>query len=303
MSTSTETRKRLITLLAQQNTKVQPCMSIRFSRLQWLFRLRKIIIQKWQNNQQTIAKTKQPELFPHVWYRHQSLLLRRLGNSDMQLQQNKIINLRRALLDMHGLVIQPGETFSFWETLGYTNKKKGYTTGLLLKNGKPITGIGGGLCQLANLLHWMFLHTDLNITHRYHHSIDAFPDNGRVLPFGSGATVYYNYYDLQVKNTTKHPVQMELFLTEKHMKGRIRSTFPIPIKWHVYQKEHTFVVSKEKIFRYNQLWRNHKIDHMNDMYLFENFAPVAYKTTADALVEKGYSVTTIADEELESSAL
>ena len=50
--------------------------------------------------------------------KHQSLLRRRLGNSDPQLQENKVKNLRIACPTIDGLLIKPGETFSFWRQLG-----------------------------------------------------------------------------------------------------------------------------------------------------------------------------------------
>ena len=46
--------------------------------------------------------------------------------------------------------------------------------------------IGGGLCQLSNLIFWMTLHTPLTVTERYRHSHDVFPDANRTQPFGSG---------------------------------------------------------------------------------------------------------------------
>ena len=50
--------------------------------------------------------------------------------------------------------------------------------------GEVKTSIGGGICQLANLLYWMALHTPLEVIERHHHSFDPFPDSGRTLPFG-----------------------------------------------------------------------------------------------------------------------
>ena len=46
--------------------------------------------------------------------------------------------------------------------------------------------LGGGLCQLSNLIYWMTLHTPLTITERYRHSYDVFPDSNRTQSFGSG---------------------------------------------------------------------------------------------------------------------
>ena len=52
---------------------------------------------------------------PVVVYRHNSLIRRRLGNVNMQLQENKATNLALAVKHINGLVIRPGETFSVWK--------------------------------------------------------------------------------------------------------------------------------------------------------------------------------------------
>jgi vancomycin resistance protein VanW len=138
------------------------------------------------------AQVRKEETLPFTIKRHQSLLRRKLGASDPQLQENKITNLSIAIKHINGIVIQPGETFSFWNLVGKPTKEKGYIEGLLLSQGEVKTGVGGGLCQLANLLFWLALHSPLEISERHHHSFDPFPDDHRVLPFGSGASVFYN---------------------------------------------------------------------------------------------------------------
>ena len=77
-----------------------------------------------------------------------------------------------------------------------------------LSQGKVTVGVGGGLCPLANLIHWMGLHSPLQLTERHHHSFDPFPDEGRVLPFGSGASLFYNYVDLRFRNPTDQTLQL-----------------------------------------------------------------------------------------------
>ncbi|MDP3641159.1 MAG: VanW family protein [Alphaproteobacteria bacterium] len=67
-------------------------------------------------------------------------------------QTNKITNLKIAALQINGLLIKPGETFSFCKTVGRPTKKKGYLEGMELSRGKAQPGIGGGVCQLSNLL-------------------------------------------------------------------------------------------------------------------------------------------------------
>jgi len=82
---------------------------------------------------------------PFRIYKHQSLLIRKLGGSDIKLQFNKVTNLKLAAAKINSIIIRPGETFSFWKTVGPTSKKKGYKEGLCLSEGEVKTGIVGGL--------------------------------------------------------------------------------------------------------------------------------------------------------------
>ena len=67
------------------------------------------------------AKERTEESLPVVVYRHNSLIRRRLGNVNMQLQENKATNLALAVRHIDGLVIRPGETFSVWRLIIRTN--------------------------------------------------------------------------------------------------------------------------------------------------------------------------------------
>ncbi len=187
--------------------------------------------------------------------KHQSLLRRRLGDSDPQLQENKVQNLRIACPMINGLVIKPGQTFSFWNRLGNTTSDKGYVEGMQLSRGEVVRGVGGGLCQLANLLYWMALHTELDVVERHHHSFDPFPDENRTLPFGSGAGVFYNYVDLRFFNPTKVTFQISLWLTENHLKGAIYSDRETTRSFHVFERNHRFYRTDGRIFRENEIWR------------------------------------------------
>lgn len=93
-------------------------------------------------------------------------------------------NLTIAAARVDTLVIRPGETFSFNKVVGNCTRSKGYVEGMRLSNGAARPGVGGGICQLANLLHWMVLHSALTVVERSEHSFDPFPDHGRVLPWG-----------------------------------------------------------------------------------------------------------------------
>jgi len=58
------------------------------------------------------AKTRElNSTFPYTCKKHQSLLRRKLGNSDPRLQENKITNLKIATGEIDGVIIKPGESF------------------------------------------------------------------------------------------------------------------------------------------------------------------------------------------------
>jgi vancomycin resistance protein VanW len=213
--------------------------------------------------------------------KHQSLLRRRLGNSAPELQENKIQNLKIACPTIDGILIKPRQTFSFWRRLGEATAEKGYVEGMQLSQGEVVRGVGGGLCQLANLLYWMALHTPLTIAERHHHSFDPFPDENRTLPFGSGAGVFYNYIDIRFYNPTDFTFQIKLWITENHLKGAVYSDEETPFAYHVFEKNHRFLQQDGKNFRENEIWRE-LVDRktgnkVREEMLVKNFAEVKYE--------------------------
>lgn len=234
------------------------------------------------------AKRKVESNFLFTCKKHQSLLRRRLGNSDPVLQENKIVNLSLAASRIDRIVIQPGEIFSFWELVGRATKRKGYIEGMQLSRGEVKTGIGGGICQLANLLYWMVMHTPLTVIERHHHSFDPFPDEGRVLPFGSGASVFYNYVDFRFKNTTEYDFQIRVWVTDRHLKGAIFSNEEVAYSYHIEEREHQFYKKDGKTFRQNEIWRktiNKRTgDFKHEELLIKNNSEVKYEVMDRQLV-------------------
>ena len=227
------------------------------------------------------ALAKQDEPLRFTCKKHQSLLRRRLGNSDPQLQENKVRNLRIAAPAIDGVVVRPGETFSFWKLVGEATAEKGYVEGMQLSRGEVVRGVGGGLCQLSNLLYWMTLHTPLEVVERHHHSFDPFPDENRVLPFGSGCGVFYNYIDLRFFNPTDITFQFRVWLTEDHLKGSVLADREPPFSYHVIEKEHRFTRVGERTYRENEIWRE-VIDRrtgnkVGEEMLVKNHAEIKYE--------------------------
>ncbi|MBK7883186.1 MAG: VanW family protein [Chitinophagaceae bacterium] len=245
----------------------------------WTKRIKRQLAWRFDKNKYSAVLTN--ENLPFRIKKHQSVLLKKLGENNMQLQINKVTNLKIAAKKINGIIIKPGETFSFCKLVGLPTKQKGYLLGMELTFGEARAGIGGGICQISNLIHWLVIHSPLTVTERYHHSFDPFPDDGRVLPFGSGATVFYNYRDYQFTNNTPYTFQINLWFSEKCLEGELRINTELDFAYHVEEKEHQFLKIDSQFFRKNEIWR-HKILKFQSGKIVEtelvtkNFARVTY---------------------------
>ena len=237
-------------------------------------------------------------LLPSVVYRHSSLIRRVLGNTDMTLQENKAHNLALAAPHINGLVIRPGEVFSFWKRVGEPSQRRGYREGLAIVHGVPSSGIGGGLCQFTNLIHWMVLHSPLEIVEHHHHDgIDLFPDYGRTIPFGTGTSVGYSYIDYRFINTTEQAFQLVVYVTDTHLCGELRSEIPLGVSYHVYSEGERFVHRDGAVWREGRVWRR-VVDKrtgntIGNTLIRENNARVMYDTSGLCVDETQTSVTTV----------
>ncbi len=235
----------------------------------------------WYFGKTKFASQIDKALLPFEIIRHKTPLIRHLRNVDMWLQHNKIKNLNIATKKINGMIIYPGETFSYWKLLGKPSYKKGYVDGMILFYGTFKSGVGGGLCQLSNLIYWITLHTPLEVTERHRHSYDVFPDANRSQPFGSGATCAYNYLDLQIYNPTTEPYQLTVYLTEEHLVGAWQSTSESNYTYEIYEKEHTMTQEYwGGYMRHNSIGRrkfNRNGELVEDQYITENHALMMYQ--------------------------
>lgn len=213
-------------------------------------------------------------------FTHQTPLLRSLKDVDMQYQYNKVTNLKIASAKVDGVVIHPGETFSYWKLIGEPTRKKGYLEGIVLFCGTFHPGVGGGLCQLSNLIFWMTLHTPLTVVERYRHSYDVFPDSNRTQPFGSGATCVYPYRDLMIRNDTDMDFVLSVKVGETHLEGEWKASQKPTYTYHVIEKDH---ILKGEMWggysRHNALYReviDYKGDVVDEEYITENHALMMY---------------------------
>ena len=228
------------------------------------------------------AKTRQKDALRCSVYKNNSLIRRKLGDVDPRLQDNKAINLAISAPKINGILIRPGETFSFWKLVGSVSKKKGYKTGLILKKGESSSGIGGGLCQFTNLIHWLVLHSPIDIVEHHHHDgFDLFPDFGRQIPFGTGTSIFYNYLDYRFKNNTNNTFQLLVYVTDTHLCGELRCDNELDITYHIKCEGERFVKREDGIYRIGTIYRETVNKRTGEVFerklIKENNAKVMYK--------------------------
>ena len=227
-------------------------------------------------------------------YQHQSLIRRKLGQVDMTLQENKAVNLSLAAPLVNGILIRPGETFSFWRLVGDTTEEKGYKTGLTIAGNAPSKGPGGGMCQFTNLIHWMILHSPLTIVEHHHHDgLDLFPDFGRQIPFGTGTSILYNYKDYRFRNDTPLTYQLLVHTGEKYLSGELRASAPQPYRYHIYTENEYFSREDGVVYRNGTVLRD-TIDpvtgnHIKRETIRVNHARVLYNTDHLTIIEGTHS--------------
>jgi len=113
-------------------------------------------------------------------------------------------NIVLACEAVDGLILEPGEEFSFNQTLGRRTYEKGYRPAPAFANGQTVQAIGGGICQVSSSIYSSIMDTDLRVTERYAH--------GRAvayLPRGRDATVSWGTLDFKFVNNTEYPLRID----------------------------------------------------------------------------------------------
>lgn len=204
---------------------------------------------------ETYAKTRQDGRLPVVVYSYDSGLIKRGKGIDVRLQENKAVNIELACAKINGTVIRPGETFSFWKTVGKATKRKGYKDGRVIIGNKLRPGTGGGLCNLANTIHLLVLHSPLKVTEFHSHSDALAPDKGKRIPFSSGTSVNYNYIDYRFINNTDQDIQLFVWCENERLYGELRSEREFPFRYELMEENHHFHKEGEKYYRISKIYK------------------------------------------------
>lgn len=124
---------------------------------------------------------------------------------------NRVFNITLAASRINGILIKPGQTFSFNNSLGDISKFSGYKEAYVISNGRTVLGDGGGVCQVSTTLFRAILNSGLPITERHPHAYRVGyyeQDSGP----GLDATIYSPTVDLKFKNDTNNYILVQSFL-------------------------------------------------------------------------------------------
>jgi len=227
------------------------------------------------------AKTIQDELLPYNLFSAASGLYNANTGFDMIYQENKVFNLKLAAKTLNGLLIKPGETFSFWKTVRHADKDTPYKDGLTVMNGKLDTVQSGGLCQMSNLLFWIFLHSPLAIVERHTHKEKDFPTMRDAEPEGVDATINEGWLDLKVKNETDITLQIGIAFDHTNIIGSLFTDRAMPFVYEIEGKDLSYFRKNGRVYQKISICRREMAvdtqEILSERMLYENLCTINYQ--------------------------
>ena len=119
---------------------------------------------------------------------------------------DRIGNIHLAADCLNGIVILPGEVFSYNNAVGERTEERGYRWAGAYADGEVTTEIGGGICQVSSTLYCAAMYAQMTTTMRQNH---WFPVS--YLSMGYDATVSWGGPDYRFKNTRDYPVKLNVY--------------------------------------------------------------------------------------------
>lgn len=109
------------------------------------------------------------------------------------------------------VILLPGETFSYNDTVGERTAERGYQEASAYLNGETVQELGGGVCQVSSTLYVACLYANLEITERHAHTYAS-----SYVPLGWDATVSWGGPDFQFTNNTNYPIKIEAYYSSSN---------------------------------------------------------------------------------------
>jgi vancomycin resistance protein YoaR len=127
--------------------------------------------------------------------------------------KERMTNIGAATAQFQGVLIKPGETFSFNKYLGDVSLDKGFAEALIIFNGRTVTGVGGGVCQVSTTVFRAAFEAGFPVIERWPH---AYRVGWYEKGYGPGldATVFSPDVDFRFKNDTPYHLLIEAYAND-----------------------------------------------------------------------------------------
>lgn len=120
-------------------------------------------------------------------------------------RKSRLKNISLSIDDINKQTLQPGEIFSFNDTVGPRSSENGFEKAIIYYKGEKVMAHGGGICQVSTTLYNAALAAGLEIVERHEHELEV-----QYIEKGKDATVSYGSFDLKIKNTKDYPIKIRV---------------------------------------------------------------------------------------------
>jgi vancomycin resistance protein YoaR len=128
-------------------------------------------------------------------------------------------NVRLSANSINGVILNPGDIFSYNETVGQRTYERGYRDASVYTSDGIEDQLGGGICQTSSTLYMNVIRAGLEIVERQNHAYTVI-----YAPLGEDATVYWGSIDFKFSNNQQFPVKIEAYQEKDYVVVRFLGT-------------------------------------------------------------------------------
>lgn len=128
--------------------------------------------------------------------------------------QNRCNNLHLAISKIDGIILNPGEVFSYNDTIGQRTEEAGFKPAGAYDDGQVVQEIGGGVCQVSSTLYSATIFAQLKAIERTNHYFKV-----DYLDYGMDATVSWPTPNFRFENTRDYPVKIHAYYNDEYDYG------------------------------------------------------------------------------------
>lgn len=118
---------------------------------------------------------------------------------------DRVNNLQLCARTLDGVTVEPGQIFSFNDTVGKRTSQKGYEEAKILVEDKCEYAVGGGVCQISSTLYNAAKDAGMEIVERHSHSKDV-----HYVEKGNDAAVSWGSLDFKFRNVLTNPITLKI---------------------------------------------------------------------------------------------